>query len=848
MLLRRSVCVALLALVPVLSAGACSSSGSGSPGGPGADGGDGGPAGPVARFKLAGDTPPDLLDVPFPSDAYLANGKIIEPIPGFDRLVHQNSQFLTHELAKMDGFSRVALAFFYVDDTTKPPDASGNPPAASIDPSTLPSTEDACVADMSSVFLIDLAATDPTSARVRCRAAFHDDTSHLSKDRPVVAVGPGRGIVLAEGHSYAAVLTSRVKDAHGTNLLPSSDFATIAGGTRTGALGALYGGALDKANALLKNALASDGSRIVALAPYTTNSLTRELFQMRGSLDSQPAPTLAWDAMTVAPMGAMKFAQKVGGVLPAGFTASLDDWLGVVSPQNKLPDGTDDPDSRLPVRAHDQISAVGTAVFMANNYLISKPNLYDDLDDATFTHDGSGNVIPAADNPKVKIWVTFFIPSTPMPSAGYPAVIVQHGLGGSRTGEPFDIANVFAHQGWITVAIDSVTFGPRAPETRYQVDQVSRWQNAPGAVYKGPDGFADGLDATGQPSASGQTNGSSDLFGGLKAIGALRDQFRQAEFDTAQLVQVLTSNPDLSPLKTGATVPKIDPSKIAYLGDSLGGIEGAVAAAIEPKVKLWVLNVAGGGLLDEIAAHAPGISALLTEAGGLNFGILNDYFTESHPLTAVIQTIADPGDPINYAPYLVTSPGSIDGAVIPPRSVLQIEVLYDELVSNEGDEALARAGGYGLAVANVLPNAGVDSMNLVKAPDQNPNLTPLAPVMPDSNGLIHDTPFAGVTTVVVQTSPSNHGDNLFASMGHRQFAIPFGQFDTAQPFILLDPTKQFDVHTSYLQLQGMVTRFLTDGFAGGVPNVTGFKPPVRDFDDDGNPDATDPDPSDPTVK
>jgi len=46
----------------------------------------------------------------------------------------------------------------------------------------------------------------------------------------------------------------------------------------------------------------------------------------------------------------------------------------------------------------------------------------------------------------------------------------------------------------------------------------------------------------------------------------------------------------------------------------------------------------------------------------------------------------------------------------------------------------------------------------------------------------------------------------------------------------------------------MLVRFFDDGFQGKVPNVTGFSPPVRDVDEDGNPDATDPDPNDPTVK
>jgi hypothetical protein len=56
------------------------------------------------------------------------------------------------------------------------------------------------------------------------------------------------------------------------------------------------------------------------------------------------------------------------------------------------------------------------------------------------------------------------------------------------------------------------------------------------------------------------------------------------------------------------------------------------------------------------------------------------------------------------------------------------------------------------------------------------------------------------------------------------------------------------VRESYLEQQATAVRFFDDAFQGKVPNVVGFKPPVRDYGDDGSPDATDPDPSDPTVK
>ena len=100
-------------------------------------------------------------------------------------------------------------------------------------------------------------------------------------------------------------------------------------------------------------------------------------------------------------------------------------------------------------------------------------------------------------------------------------------------------------------------------------------------------------------------------------ILAIRDQFRQASFDTAQLVQVLRSGPTSRGSTWGAARRRSTPTRIAYMGDSLGAIEGTTAAALEPRLKAWVLNVDGGGLIPELAAHSPTIGFQVAEAGGL---------------------------------------------------------------------------------------------------------------------------------------------------------------------------------------------------------------------------------------
>ncbi len=303
----------------------------------------------------------------------------------------------------------------------------------------------------------------------------------------------------------------------------------------------------------------------------------------------------------------------------------------------------------------------------------------------------------------------------------------------------------------------------------------------------------------------------------------MRDQFRQAELDTAQLVKVLRSSPDLSGLAlAGGAAPVIDPSRIVYLGQSLGSIQGAVAAAIEPHVASWGFNVGGGGLITELGTHSPIVGLLLAEAAGLNFGFIQGSFDEGHVAMTLIQTIVDPGDPLDFASYLDTDPQPLAGQPTKPRNVLQTEVLYDEWVPNEANEALARAAGWGLAEPNVGSNSGIlDVQNIAS----NPGRLPLPSIPVGSDGTIHDTPAAGTTAVVAQSSPATHGDNLTSSTGSRQYCIPFADFASGAPFTMVT---SYAVPDPYLQTQASFIAFFGGTFAGKVPPVTVAVAPVRD--------------------
>jgi dienelactone hydrolase len=784
------------------------------------------PKGPVARFTNAdGAATPTFLDVPFPSDVYMKDGRF-GGLPNVERTFKRNGPFLSQQLSTVNGWSRIAGVMFVIDDPSKPPNPDTLEPATAVlDLSTLPATETDCMADQSSVFLLDMDA----GKRVPCRAVFHDE-QNVDNGRSLLVVGPARGIVLEEAHHYCAVVTSRIKDAAGTAVAPSEEFvATVE--RKEGPLATVYGAAYDKTMSMIGGALG--GERIVALSPYTTQKVIDDTYAMRDALEAAPAPTLKWAAADVAPMTAAKFAKPNGADpnAPAGFTATLDAWLGVVAQDKKLADGTDDPDEDLPVRAHDKIAAVGTAAFDAINYLQVKAKKYDEVGHATLARDGSGKPIPAPEKPTTKIWITFAIPDAPMPPDGYPAVIIQHGLSGSRA-YLMTMANTFAKKGWVAVAIDSVTFGARANDPRFQVDSTSDYVDAPGNTYKGGDGISDII----QDGANKTRAGSFDLFGGLKNIIALRDQFRHASFDTTQVVKLLRSNPDLTPLQVGAAPPKIDGTKIAYVGDSLGGIEGALAAAIEPHVKAWTLNVAGGGILIEMAAHGPVVNSNLSLAGSLNFGFSGGSYDEGHLVVLLGQTLAEAGDPIAYADKMVKAPMPLAGQPTQPRNIFQIEVVYDELVANESNEALARAGGWSMASPNVGLNAG--SSEVSGAAFRSGGI--VLPFLPASSSGYKDTPVAGTTALVAQVSPAHHGADLVRGSGDRTYRIPF---NTKEGKLVVDRLNaSFAVPCPYRELQATMVGFFESAFAGGgAPVISGLPAPIRDLDGDGSADSSDPD-------
>ena len=290
-----------------------------------------------------------------------------------------------------------------------------------------------------------------------------------------------------------------------------------------------------------------------------------------------------------------------------------------------------------------------------------------------------------------------FMPRQVPPSGKVPVAVFQHGLGQSKE-NAFLIASQLAAAGFATVAIDAQAHGSRA----IQISNQGACAGAP-TTGRNPGCFAPFL--------------SPDL-------GATRDNIRQTVLDQETLVAAVahcgvTPCGDLN----------ADPTKIVYIGQSLGGIIGSVTTAVRSDLKASVLNVPGAGWVDILENTATrDISCSLVDgligAGVLvgapynNGGTPGDYSDDTGLCTtpewkqqpgyqqfAVIgRWVLDPADPANFNKKLAT------------KRFLMQEVVGDAVVPNIATER--EAALVGLTPADADPGV--------------PNPTPPPPMQPSA--------------------------------------------------------------------------------------------------------------------
>ena len=253
-----------------------------------------------------------------------------------------------------------------------------------------------------------------------------------------------------------------------------------------------------------------------------------------------------------------------------------------------------------------------------------------------------------------------------MPQGGWPMVVAGHGLGGGNS-----------------------------------VHEDSNGKPLPSFCLANAEFLAEaGYGCLGLDAPSHQSRGSSALFFNVQDLGVTRDYFREAAVDMMQLMRIASAWP------AGQDGVTIDPTRLSYFGESLGGIMGANFISLDPRVTDSVLLVPGGGLTTIL--QSPNIEELLGLLIAANMGVsmqlpdgtTDPNFIEAFPLIQTLGQVAlEPGDPINYAPTFA-----------PSKHALILEGLNDQTIPNLATDDLAAAFGFPTLTAATSSAQGVDGL------------------------------------------------------------------------------------------------------------------------------------------
>jgi len=230
------------------------------------------------------------------------------------------------------------------------------------------------------------------------------------------------------------------------------------------------------------------------------------------------------------------------------------------------------------------------------------------------------------------------------PASGWPIVIFQHGITRNRT-DMFAIAGAMAAAGFAVVAIDLPLHGLTDPTNPFYRNQLLT--GTPGAgLITGERTFNLDLqnNTTGAPGPDGKIDPSGSYFINLSSLLTSRDNLREG---VADLLELRTS---IATMSLDGLTPSFDTARVAFIGQSLGSIEGttfmAIAQTPNTYVQNAVLNVPGGGVVG-LLLGSPTFSPIIL--GGLaGAGVLPGTPAFGQFVVAA-QTTIDSGDPINFA-------------------------------------------------------------------------------------------------------------------------------------------------------------------------------------------------------
>lgn len=477
--------------------------------------------------------------------------------------------------------------------------------------------------------------------------------------------------VLNQQSQYLLVATDSVHDSTGKKVKEDDAFANCLKSSDT------YCEALEKALQNVPQQPAS-ANKIVTASLFTTMSATTWLENARAYVDATEPPAVL--PAGVSPTGV------VDAGLPTCF--NLSDVTSITwTPQES---GNDLGNSETITPS--MLSGVGKIAF---GFFMS-PLFLNTSDGTIHTTPTANPIAPSSIPPIPSIPVSFhlFIPSSKAPSGGFPVAIYGHGLGDNQFGAPSYIASTLALHGIATLAFEITGHGYSPFGTVEVAEGTNKFTlSTPGRGVK-------------LSSVIGSTDGCI-----VPGAFGVRDCGRQTAVDLFALVQTIRETQGLG--------YGLNPSAVYYVGQSFGGTYGTLFHAVEPNVKVAVLNGDGGPSVDVARLAITGRPLGIEYLKSVNPALLNvdsglappepyfhDDFNDNYvfrDVPPVINTIggalADQaafeaaewlgmvGDPLSFAPHLITAPL----AGVPSKSVLFQFGLGDLEVPNPAESAVVRA-------------------------------------------------------------------------------------------------------------------------------------------------------------
>ncbi len=510
------------------------------------------------------------------------------------------------------------------------------------------------------VLLVDVDPDSPDyGTRIPIHASFTEDATTYSPDL-LLAVAPAWGFPLRPSTTYAAVVRTSLGDSRGCPLVPDPGLeALLSDSSDTSVdpgLAAVF--------APLVHSLPDIGLRaedIATATVFTTQDPVSDLAVIRDYLHRElPEPQLDPDLER-----------------PVWYVPEDPPYEHVGEEEADVYAGEGYSPDSVPPRPRPYHLFEGR--YRAPNFEEGEPPYAETGGAIRFDADGD----PIVQVPDEPLRFCLVVPKGTPPERGWPLAIYAHGTGGDyksmlHSGS-YDVAEILTQRGVAVIGIDEPLHGERAPEG---------------------------------------TDPELMSFNFLNPDSA-RSVFRQAAIDVFYLTWLcrtaLTIPPEESPTHQAIA---FDTDHIVFFGHSHGAIAGALVAPFETDMLGAFLSEAGGGLSLTILLRKDYVdfAELFRTVLGMDE---SEPLDEFHPVMAVVQTLVDITDPINYAPLFIDRP--IDGVA---RTVVHTEGFYDEATPPKTIEAMATAGRLpilepfgrtipGLELLGIEPSARPVSLNVV---------------------------------------------------------------------------------------------------------------------------------------